>query len=100
MERIGMLKTLQRIGCVLLVGLVLVSCEIQPDQPRKSDRIVASGDSKETDADSRGKALAHFNRGAALLEQYKYSEAARVFESVMDTAPDWTAARFNLGLAG
>ena len=44
-------------------------------------------------------ALTAFNRGAALMEQYKYSEAAKAFESVLDRAPDWIAARFNLGLA-
>ncbi|MGB2808849.1 MAG: tetratricopeptide repeat protein, partial [Sedimentisphaerales bacterium] len=46
-----------------------------------------------------GKALVQFNRGAALLEQYKYSEAAKAFEKVLNYAPDWNAARFNLGLA-
>ena len=46
-----------------------------------------------------GKALVQFNRGAALLEQYKYSNAAKAFEKVLNYAPDWNAARFNLGLA-
>jgi len=44
-------------------------------------------------------ALATFNRGAALLEQYRYNEAAQAFEKVLKAAPDWQAARFNLGLA-
>jgi thioredoxin-like negative regulator of GroEL len=44
-------------------------------------------------------ALADFNRGAALLEQYKYEPAATTFEGVVAAMPDWTAARFNLGLA-
>jgi len=44
-------------------------------------------------------ALAQFNRGAALLEQYEYTEAAKAFESVLELAPDWDAARFNLALA-
>ncbi|HUT46656.1 MAG TPA: FG-GAP-like repeat-containing protein, partial [Sedimentisphaerales bacterium] len=60
---------------------------------------MVSRDSKPTISDSLGKALADFNRGAALIEQYKYIEAARAFESVLEAAPDWTAARFNLGLA-
>lgn len=46
-----------------------------------------------------GAALAQFNRGAALLEQYRYAEAAKTFEKVLQKAPDWTAARFNMGLA-
>ena len=45
------------------------------------------------------KTVAEFNRGAALMEQYRYTEAAKAFESVLDVAPDWLAARFNLGLA-
>ena len=46
-----------------------------------------------------GKAVIQFNRGAALLEQYRYSEAAKAFEKVLSYAPDWNAARFNLGLS-
>lgn len=45
------------------------------------------------------KTLAEFNRGAALMEQYKYPEAAKAFEQVLEAEPEWTAARFNLGLA-
>jgi len=33
------------------------------------------------------------------MEQYKYSEAAKAFEDVLKQQPDWSAARFNLGLA-
>jgi len=50
-------------------------------------------------ADAIPRALAAFNRGAALLEQYKYTEAAEAFQTAVDLAPDWQAARFNLGLA-
>jgi tetratricopeptide (TPR) repeat protein len=46
-----------------------------------------------------GKAVVQFNRGAALLEQYRYSEAIKAFEKVLNYAPYWNAARFNLGLA-
>ena len=45
------------------------------------------------------RAAGQFNRGAALLEQYKYSKAVKPFEAVLELAPDWDAARFNLGLA-
>jgi tetratricopeptide (TPR) repeat protein len=44
-------------------------------------------------------ALADFNRGAAYMEQYQYSKAAAAFQRVVQQYPDWTAARFNLGLA-
>jgi tetratricopeptide (TPR) repeat protein len=43
--------------------------------------------------------LAEFNRGAGLMEQYHYAEAAVAFEKVLAVFPDWMAARFNLGLA-
>ncbi|MFW6170293.1 MAG: FG-GAP-like repeat-containing protein, partial [Planctomycetota bacterium] len=43
--------------------------------------------------------LAQFNRGAALMEQYKYSKAAEEFAAVLEEEPDWVAARFNFGLA-
>jgi len=59
----------------------------------------ASNDSELIVSGPLGKVLTNFNRGAALLEQYQYIEAAKAFESVLETAPDWTAARFNLGLA-
>jgi tetratricopeptide (TPR) repeat protein len=93
------MKALQKIGCFFLVGSILVSCGTRTERPRKPKEAIASKDSKATISDSLGKALADFNRGAALLEQYKYIEAAKAFESVLDAAPDWTAARFNLGLA-
>jgi len=48
---------------------------------------------------SMSKTVARFNQGAALLEQYSYVKAAEAFEDVVKAALDWTAARFNLGLA-
>jgi len=43
--------------------------------------------------------LADFNRGAALMERYQYSDAAAAFTKVLERQPDWTAAQFNLALA-
>lgn len=45
------------------------------------------------------RALAAFNKGCALLEQYEYSAASKQFEAVLKEFPQWTAAKFNLGLA-
>jgi len=45
------------------------------------------------------KALAEFNRGAAYTEQYEYTQAVKAFETVVGLVPEWTAARFNLGVA-
>ncbi|MHB8970413.1 MAG: FG-GAP-like repeat-containing protein [Pirellulaceae bacterium] len=43
--------------------------------------------------------LGVFNRGCALMEQYRYTEAAKLFLEVVEAQPEWPAARFNLGLA-
>jgi len=43
--------------------------------------------------------VAQFNRGAALMEQYEYSAAAEAFAKVVQAAPPWRAAQFNLALA-
>jgi len=94
-----MKKTLQRIGCLIFLGLMITSCESRTGQPQIPEQVSASNDSKLIVSGPLGKALTDFNRGAALLEQYQYIEAAKAFESVLETAPDWTAARFNLGLA-
>ena len=99
MDKIRMMKALRKIGCLFLVATILVSCGTRTEQPLKSKLNFDDEKSGAAISESLGKALAGFNRGAALLEQYKYSEAARAFESVLDAAPDWTAARFNLGLA-
>ncbi len=44
-------------------------------------------------------AIRRFHEGVALLEQYSYEPAFDAFSDVVDSYPDWTAARFNLGLA-
>lgn len=86
----------QRRACLLPVMfaclLACVSCT-ETTPPKASAQ--PSGQISE----SLGKTLSEFNRGAALLEQYKYAEAAEAFESVLEKMPDWTAARFNLALA-
>lgn len=51
------------------------------------------------DPQTAAAALADFNRGAALLEQYQYEPAAQAFEKVVQAVPGWTAAEFNLALA-
>lgn len=82
-----MTKVLQNTLWLFLAVTILVTCGTCTWQP---DTVLS---------DSMGDALVQFNRGAALLEQYKYSEAVKVFEKVLIYAPDWNAARFNLGLA-
>ena len=80
----------QKLGYLFLTLVALVSCSDSTDLSEVSSRAPAA---------LVGKALAEFNKGAALLEQYRYAEAAKAFEIVLELAPDWNAARFNLGLA-
>jgi tetratricopeptide (TPR) repeat protein len=82
-----MIKVLRITLWLLFVAIIPVAC----GTCNRSPGGVLSG--------SLGKAVVQFNRGAALLEQYRYSEAVKAFEKVLNYAPDWNAARFNLGLA-
>ncbi|MHC5100644.1 MAG: CRTAC1 family protein [Planctomycetota bacterium] len=81
------MKTLQIIISLLTIGL-LTGCQ----------RETISTDSSVTSS-KFNKAIVAFNNGAALLEQYNYSQSEQAFRQVLEIEPDWTAARFNLGLA-
>lgn len=81
------LRATLAIICLLLTAIFLPGCT------------AASGSDHAVISDSLRETLATFNRGAALLEQYRYTKAATEFEKVLEVAPHWTAARFNLGLA-
>jgi tetratricopeptide (TPR) repeat protein len=84
--------------------LLLAGCD-----PRQSDQVdqrssagqepVGRSEDAVRSPASQLELLAQFNRAAALMEQYKYAEAAKGFERVVETQPHWTAAEFNLGLA-
>lgn len=63
----------------------------QPESARTSNAPVV-------DAAKLSRALAAFNRGGALMEQYNYRKAAEAYRQVLHEFPNWTAARFNLGL--
>jgi len=82
-----MIKVLHKTLWLLFVAIIPVTCGTCIRQPGG----VLSG--------PLGEAVVQFNRGAALLEQYRYSESVKAFEKVLNYAPDWNAARFNLGLA-
>lgn len=81
-----MARILQKIMCSLLGAALLTGCVVLTPHQGAS-------------VSSMSKTVARFNQGAALLEQYSYGKAAAIFEEVVKAAPDWTAARFNLGLA-
>jgi thioredoxin-like negative regulator of GroEL len=93
-----------QVVCFLLAMALLVGCNWPAGKITNRKPVVSQvepsqtcGEPSRTIADR--KALAEFNKGAALLEQYRYAEAAKAFETVLELAPDWNAARFNLGLA-
>ena len=39
------------------------------------------------------------NRGVGLMEQYRFLDAAKTFEAVVDRVPGWATAHVNLGIA-
>nr|MBC8378689.1 VCBS repeat-containing protein [Planctomycetota bacterium] len=81
------MKTFRIISFVLTINL-LAGCQ------NKSNSVESPAASSKFN-----KTIMTFNNGAALLEQYKYSQAEQAFKEVLEIAPDWAAARFNLGLA-
>lgn len=93
-----------------VVGLVIVAgflgCDHQPPAREANPKTeatkaaeVPSEKAPPGPTETLQKALAEFNRGAASMEQYQYSDAVTAFEKAVELAPDWRAARFNLGLA-
>ena len=82
-----MKQALWIIGYLVFAAVVLTGCE---STSQSSDPAIS---------EAMESAIASFNRGAGLLEQYKFSAAAKAFEKVLEAVPDWTAARYNLGLA-
>ncbi|MBN1360371.1 MAG: VCBS repeat-containing protein [Sedimentisphaerales bacterium] len=80
-----------RLAVLVAATFVLLGCASEPANQAPPLQVNVSEPVRQ--------ALVRFNQGAALLEQYKYVEAAEAFEQVLQTASGWTAARFNLGLA-
>jgi tetratricopeptide (TPR) repeat protein len=65
----------------------------------KAEAKPRAAEARPTASSALAKALGDFNRGSALLEQYRYTEAAATFQKVLELVPDCQAARFNLALA-
>ena len=102
------------LGCFVLVGCQQFGA---PKEPPRSSPVAevekppiaqetglpAKGDSAEARPDEDPKELLElltlFNRGTAMLEQYRYGEAAETLQKVVSKRPDWIAAKFNLALA-
>ncbi len=90
-HRVGnrLVRSWTPLGGVLWVWLAVVA---QAHQPPPASGSAPLGDSVQ-------RAIGQFNAAAALLEQYAYADAAKRLEQVLASAPAWSAARFNLGLA-
>ncbi|MCK4294949.1 MAG: hypothetical protein KAY65_17255 [Planctomycetes bacterium] len=93
MQKNVVTQGMRKIGCLLLVAVMLVGCGARTEQQSNSKQALSAKDEKAVISASVRKALAEFNQGAALLEQYKYTEAAKAFEAVLDVVPDWNALR-------
>ena len=86
------------VAWLIFAGFVAAGCDrTNPDDGPSPKSVNSAAPVLVTE--SVTKVLAEFNRGAALTEQYKYSDAAKAFESVLAVSPNWSAARFNLGIA-
>lgn len=97
-DKVTVKKRTLLILSLLVAAVVLISCKSKTSDFQRPSWDL-SGNSKAQIPDNLGRALTEFNRGAAFLEQYKCEEAITAFEQALQTAPAWTAARFNLGLA-
>ncbi len=104
MTRSGLMPRRRTGGLVLAVLVAVAGCKPGPSE-REGPEKIAPGPSEGGEEapsvalQSLTEALAEFNRAAALLERYKYLDAVKAFQKVVELAPDWTAARFNLGVA-
>jgi Tfp pilus assembly protein PilF len=81
-------------GAVLLAG-----CDRGAPPAVQPAKVNVGQDEKAVVTGTVSQALAEFNRGTALLEKREYKDAVAALEKTLALAPDWTAARFNLGLA-
>jgi tetratricopeptide (TPR) repeat protein len=88
--RVFSFSVIRRICLILLGGIFIGACAREPGQSPFPGPVLSPEIST---------ALASFNRGAGLLEQYQYAQAAEAFARSLEHASHWTAARFNLGLA-
>ncbi len=94
-----MTSPFQRTAAALSLAMVFFAACQPPSEPEAPNGPPTADRTAAGLPESIAEALALFNHGAAMMDQYQYSRAAEAFEAVLELAPDWTAARFNLGLA-
>ncbi|MDJ0838721.1 MAG: FG-GAP-like repeat-containing protein [Acidobacteriota bacterium] len=76
-----------------LVLLLLISCGQDRQAPPKAEAGAALS------SELLDQIIVPFNRGVALMDQFKPREAAGSFEEVVALAPDWVLGRLNYGIA-
>ena len=104
------------LGCLLGMTVLMVGCSRSTpqvavptgDQPTtpvavpKEEQPTPSAKAP-TSPEALSKLVREFNQAAAKMDQYRYHNPPRdaipAWEAVVAQAPDWEAARFNLGLA-
>jgi len=79
---------------VLLLGLLICFLNASLIRPTSARR-----QNVPAKATAREDAYRANNQGVALLEQFKYKEAAEAFKRALQLAPDLALARINLGIA-
>jgi len=85
----------------LLVALLLPSCgpTESPSGPEGSTEASSTEPRAELSAEQLDQIILPFNRGVALMDQFKPREAAESFAEVVALAPDWVLGRLNYGIA-
>src|SRR6267142_2653285 len=77
------------VGLIILVVLLIIGWRlkwgampvVEPDKPVTAEVLELN------------------NRGVGFMEQFEYADAARLFEQVVEKAPDWIPGQVNLGIA-
>src|SRR6476661_3375818 len=82
---------MQKLSLGLLICLLATASLIKPTSAHRQN--------VPPKADAREDAYRANNLGVALLEQFKYREAADAFKRALQLAPDLALARINLGIA-
>lgn len=97
-----------RKAAVLLLSLMLVfpGCSKDKSEQKaaragaeRSDVAWERGDTTGLTAESIDQIIGPFNRGVALMDQFRPVEATKAFAQVVMLAPDWITGRLNLGIA-
>ncbi len=85
-----------------IAAVLLCRCggETEPTDARASaDQLGAGGSAGALPAELLDAVVVPFNRGVALMDQFKPSEAAVAFGEVVAAAPNWALGRLNYGIA-